>query len=58
MTPPCPNCQTNAYVVECVKDAAWCCDYCNLVFPAGVKSDGRTTDKGLTQADSPELEGV
>jgi hypothetical protein len=37
MKPPCPNCQTNRDVVECVKDStdetiAYCCDYCNLVW--------------------------
>ena len=55
MTPPCPNCQTNREVVECVmnKDKnviAWCCDYCNLVWE--VKPDGRNITNGLTQADS------
>ena len=52
MNPPCPNCQTNQFVVECVVNNAWCCDYCNLVW--GVKPDGRAIDNGLTQADSPK----
>jgi hypothetical protein len=37
MKPPCPNCQTEQYVVECVTNSnedviAYCCDYCNLVW--------------------------
>lgn len=55
MNPPCPNCQTDRSVVECVKDEngnvlAWCCDYCNLVW--GANPDGCKPIKELTQGGS------